>query len=189
MSVYAHGAVIWLQAGRWWSLSLFLSLWRVSEGVCIQPLPWRYRPRMQLTQAPSCLYPAPPQRSGLQRWPSESLGRCHEESAGPPTHRPNKLKCCTSHGAAQWPTCSFCYQNKANDGLNGLIFWMSCMYRFKIKRKQSFCVFVYLQREGSFGGHLGHQPLFFPLLKLAEIFLDEEGSVELPDCYLIICKK
>lgn len=48
---------------------------------------------------------------------------------------------------------------------------------------------VYLQRKRCFGGHLGHQPLFFPLLKLAEIFLDEEGGVELPDCYLIICKK
>ncbi len=58
-----------------------------------------------------------------------------------------------------------------------------------IKSKQNLCVFAYLQREGCFGGHLGHQPLFFPLLKLAEIFLDEEGSVELPDCYLIIYKK
>lgn len=48
--------------------------------------------------------------------------------------------------------------------------------------------FMYLQREGSFGGHLGYQPLFFSFLKLAEILLDEEGSVELPDCYLIICK-
>lgn len=63
------------------------------------------------------------------------------------------------------------------------------MYRFMIEGKQDLRVFAYLQREGSFGGHLGHQPLFFPLLKLAEIFLDEEGSIELPNCHLIICKK
>lgn len=50
-------------------------------------------------------------------------------------------------------------------------------------------VFVYLQRESGFWGHLGYQPLFFPLLKLAEIFLDEEGRVELPNCYLVVCRK
>lgn len=50
-------------------------------------------------------------------------------------------------------------------------------------------VFVYLQRKGGFGGHLGHKALLFPLLKLAKIFLDEEGSVELSDCYLIVCNK
>ncbi len=106
-----------LQAGRRSSLSLFLalslslSLWRVSEGVCIRPLPWRYRPRMQPTQAPSGLYPAPPPRSGLQRWLSESLDQCHAASAGPPTHRPNTLKCCTYHGITQWPTCLFYCQN------------------------------------------------------------------------------
>lgn len=48
--------------------------------------------------------------------------------------------------------------------------------------------FAYLQREGSFGGHLGHQPLFFPLLEFAEILLDEEGGVELPHCHLIVCR-
>lgn len=48
---------------------------------------------------------------------------------------------------------------------------------------------MYLQRESSFGGHLGHQPLFFPLLKFAEIFLDKEGGVELSHCYFVICKK
>lgn len=36
-SVYMYGAVVGRQAGRWSSFSLFL--WRVSEGVCIQPLP------------------------------------------------------------------------------------------------------------------------------------------------------
>ena len=35
MSVYVHGAVIWLQAGRWSSLSLFLSL--ESEWGCVYP--------------------------------------------------------------------------------------------------------------------------------------------------------
>lgn len=51
------------------------------------------------------------------------------------------------------------------------------------------CACAYLQREGSFGGHLGHQPLFFPLLELAEILLDEEGGVELPHRHLVVCKK
>lgn len=50
-------------------------------------------------------------------------------------------------------------------------------------------MFVYLQRESSFGGHFGHQSLFFPLLKLAEVFLNEEGSVELPNCNFIVWKK
>lgn len=94
MYVYVHGAVIRLQAGCSSSLALFLSLWRVSEGVCIRPLPWRYRPRMQPTRALSGLYPAPPPRSGPQRWPSESPVQYHATSAGPPTHRPNTTKCC-----------------------------------------------------------------------------------------------
>lgn len=51
------------------------------------------------------------------------------------------------------------------------------------------CACAYLQREGSFGGHLGHQPLFFPLLELAEILLDEKGGVELPHRHLVVCKK
>lgn len=77
-------------------ISFALSLWRVSEGVCIRPLPWRYRPRMQLTQAPSGLYPVPLPLSGLQRWPSVSLDQYHAMSAGPPTHRPHIMKSCTS---------------------------------------------------------------------------------------------
>lgn len=84
------------------ALSFSLSLWRVSEGVCIQPLPWRYHPQMQLTQVPSGLYPAPPPRSGHQRWPSEFLDQCHAMSAGPPTHRPNTMKFCTYHWITQW---------------------------------------------------------------------------------------
>lgn len=82
--------------GHWYGLKLgadHLSLWRVSEGGCIQPLPWRYRPQMQPTQAPSDLYPAPLPRSGLQRWPSEFLDRCHVTSAGPPTHTDQFKEC------------------------------------------------------------------------------------------------
>lgn len=74
-------------------LFLSLSLWRVSGGVCIQPLPWRYRPQMQLTRIPSCLYLSPPPRSSLQRWPFWSLDRCHEASAGPPLHKSSTINC------------------------------------------------------------------------------------------------
>lgn len=61
---------------------------------------------MRPTQAPSSLCPAPPPRSGLQRWPSESRDRCHAMSAGPPTHRQDKLQCCT-RGITHSSTCLF----------------------------------------------------------------------------------
>lgn len=117
--------------------------WRVSEGGCVQPLPWRYHPRKQPTQAPSCLCPAPPPPSGLQRWPSESLDQCHAMSAGPPVHRWHKLQCCTC-GTTHSSTNIFCW-NMASVPTHYIhhTYCPSCptnitnMYRFMIK---SLCV-------------------------------------------------
>lgn len=80
--------------GLSWNAEPFLSLCgELSEGVCIRPLPWRCRPRMRPTRAPSCLCPALPPPSSLQRWPSESLDRCRVVSAGPPAHRKRNVQC------------------------------------------------------------------------------------------------
>lgn len=95
------------------------------------------------------------------------------------------------HGITQWPTCLFHGQNPETRAsvLAQNIYFFSLYTDLWSRVNKTSCVFMYLQRKGGFGGHLCNQPLFFPLLKLAEIFLDEEGSVELPDCYLIIWKK
>ena len=48
------------------------------------------------------------------------------------------------------------------------------------------CVTAHLQRKSSLGGDLGDQTLLLTLLELPEVFLDQEGGVELPHCHLIV---
>lgn len=63
--------------------------------------------------------------------------------------------------------------------------WVKCLYCTTPVRPVPAC---HLQGERVALGRLAHQSLFFTLLELPEILLNQESGIELPNGHFIICK-